>query len=232
MTQSSTARPVPAVPRPAPDKAAGRPTPSLLIADCEFIKPTRSARELCILETLAQDGSLSQQKLGQSSFLSGAMVNQYLRTLQQKGLVRFVPADNKSYTYEPTEAGEDLRRSRYAAYSSELVRLYSALKGCIREKVGSLETKGIRKIALFGASETGEVVLSALADSQFDVLAVVDNDPEKQGKMFKGHVICSPEALHYLPIQAVVITSFGHQDAIYAQIAPLAADKGMEVMKL
>ena len=101
--------------------------------------------------------------------------------------MRFVPADNKSYTYEPTEAGEDLRRSRYAAYSSELVRLYSALKGCIREKVASLETKGIRKIALFGASETGEVVLSALADTQFDVLAVVDNDPEKQGKMFKGH---------------------------------------------
>lgn len=231
MTHSSTARPLHETERPA-KKPTARRKPSLLIADCEFIKPTRIARELFILETLALDSSLSQHKLGQSSFLSGAMVNQYLRALQDKGLIRFVPVGNKAYTYEPTEEGAALRRSMFAAYSGELVRLYSALKRCILEKVSCLESKGIQKIALFGASETCEVVLSALAESHLDVVAVVDNDPEKQGKMFKGHAICSPEVLQYLPIQAVVITSFGHQDEIYEQIAPLATGKGMEVMKL
>lgn len=231
MTHGATARPLTDADQTAKKSTAKR-KPSLLIADCEFIKPTRIARELFILETLALDSSQSQHKLGQSSFLSGAMVNQYLRALQDKGLIRFVPVGNKAYTYEPTEEGAALRRSMFAAYSGELVRLYSALKRCILEKASCLTAKGIRKIALFGASETGEVVLSALAESDFDVVAVVDNDPEKHGKMFKGHVVCSPEVLSYIPIQAVVITSFGHQDEIYAQIAPLAKSKGMEVMKL
>lgn len=231
MTHGSTARSLDEAQRPA-KKPTVRRKPSLLIADCEFIKPTRIARELFILETLALDSSLSQHKLGQSSFLSGAMVNQYLRTLQEKGLIRFVPAGNKAYSYEPTEEGAKLRRSMFAAYSGELVRLYSALKRCIQEKVSGLSAKGIHKVALFGASETGEVVLSALAETSLDVVAVVDNDPEKHGKAFKGHIICSPEVLGYIPIQAVVITSFGHQDEIYTQIAPLAASKGMEVMKL
>ena len=231
MARESTARHLDAATGPV-KKTPSRRKPSLLIAECEFIKPTRIARELFILETLALDSSLSQHKLGESSFLSGAMINQYLRTLQDKGLIRFVPSGNKSYNYEPTEAGAALRRSMFAAYSGELVRLYSALKRCILEKVSCLESKGIRKIALFGASETGEVVLSALAESSFDVVAVVDNDTAKHGKPFKGHIICSPEVLQYIPTEAVVITSFGHQDEIYAQIAPLATSKGMEVMKL
>jgi len=230
MAHGSTARPL-KMAASTVKKTAPRRKPSLLIADCEFIKPTRIARELFILETLALDSSLSQHKLGESSFLSGAMVNQYLRNLQDKGLIRFVPTGNKTYSYEPTEEGAALRRSMFAAYSGELVRLYSALKRCILEKVSCLEAKGIRKIALFGASETGEVALAALAESPFDVVAVVDNDPEKHGKFFKGHIVCAPEALQYIPIEAVVITSFGHQDEIYAQIAPLASRKGMEVLK-
>lgn len=227
-----------AVARPLADAAknAKKPTPkrrpTLLIADCEFIKPTRIARELFLLETLALDSTQSQHKLGQSSFLSGAMVNQYLRALQDKGLIRFVPVGNKGYAYEPTEEGAALRRSMFAAYSGELVRLYSALKRCIQEKLTPLAGKGVRKIALFGASETCEVVLSALAEADFDVVAVVDNDTQKHGTMFKGHVVCAPEVLSYLPVQAVVITSFGHQDEIFTQLAPLASGKGMEVIKL
>ena len=176
---------------------------------------------------------MAQSKAGKNTIPSVraafSMVNQYLRALQDKGLIRFVPVGNKGYAYEPTEEGAALRRSMFAAYSGELVRLYSALKRCIQEKVSGLAAQGIRKIALFGASETCEVVLSALAESHFDVVAVVDNDTQKQGTMFKGHAVCAPEVLSYLPIQAVVITSFGHQDEIFTQLAPLASDKGMRI---
>jgi len=204
----------------------------MIIHDREYIKPSRVARVLSLLEALASDSGLSQQELGQRSFLSGAMVNQYLREMQQQGLIRFVPENSKSYRYVLTEKGEAERRNMFSSYSSELVRLYSSLKKVLVDKLRGLQQKGIRKVALFGASETCEVALSALNGSSFEVVTVVDNDPEKHGKLFHGQIICSPAVLENAHCQAIIVTSFGFQDEICDQVASVAKRKGMEIIRL
>lgn len=204
----------------------------MIIQDREYIKPSKVARVLSILQALSVNSDLSQQELGRRSGLSGAMVNQYLRELAGQGLVRFVPANGKSFRYLLTDQGEDARRRMFATYSSELVRLYSSLKQSIQEKLQYLQAKGLRKVVLFGASETCEVALSALRQSSFEVVALVDNDPEKFGTVFHGQVVTSPRILEDLPCQAVIITSFGRQDEICKQIAPLARTSAMEIVRL
>ena len=131
-----------------------------------------------------------------------------------------------------TSGGEKSRRQMFSDYSSETIRLYTNVKDFILSKLRSLERRGRKKIALFGASETCEVVLSALRDTGFLVVAVVDNDPDKHGTLFHGYVISSPLVLEHVDCQCVVITSFGRQDEIYQQLQPVSQKCGLEIVRL
>jgi len=187
---------------------------------------------LAILDSLSQDSALSQFELGKRLKLSGAMVNQYLRQLQEQNLIEFRPVNGKSYRYVLTSGGEKSRRQMFSDYSSETVRLYTNIKDLILAKLRALEPCGTRKIALFGASETCEVVLSALQGTSFQVVAVVDNDPEKHGSLFHGHVIFSPLVLEHVECQSVIITSFGRQDEIHQQLQSVSQRRGLEIVRL
>lgn len=204
----------------------------MLLADGKYIKPSKETRVLAILDSLSQDSALSQFELGRRLKLSGAMVNQYLKLLQEKNLIEFRPVNGKSYRYVLTSGGEKSRRKMFSDYSSETIRLYTNIKDFILSKLRSLELRGRKKIALFGASETCEVVLSALRDTGFQVVAIVDNDVDKHGALFHGYVISSPVVLDQVDCQAVVITSFGRQDEIYQQLQPVSSKRGLETVRL
>jgi len=196
----------------------------MIINGRTYFKPSKQARVLSLLDSLAWDTGLSQQELGRRTHLSGAMANQYLKKMREEDFVRFEPVNGKSFRYVLTPAGEEERRRMFARYSSEIVRIYTALKQSIKKRMDVLLKKGVTKISLFGASETCEVVLSAIGDSRFHVVAVVDNDPEKHGKLFHGHVISPPHVLETISCQVVVVTSFGRQREIYEQLASFHKD--------
>lgn len=204
----------------------------MLLADGKYIKPSKETRVLAILDSLAQDSALSQYELGRRLKLSGAMVNQYLKLLQEQNLIEYRPVNGKSYRYVLTSGGERSRRQMFSDYSSETIRLYTNIKDFILSKLLMLERRGRRKISLFGASETCEVVLSALRDTGFKVVTVVDNDAAKHGVVFHGYVISSPLVLDHVDCQAVVITSFGRQDEIHQQLQPVSARRGLEIVRL
>jgi DNA-binding MarR family transcriptional regulator len=205
---------------------------NMLLADGKYLKPSKETRVLAILDSLAQDSALSQYELGRRLKLSGAMVNQYLKLLQEQNLIEYRPVNGKSYRYVLTSGGEKSRRQMFSDYSSETIRLYTNIKDFILSKLLMLERRGRRKISLFGASETCEVVLSALRDTGFQVVTVVDNDAAKHGVVFHGYVISSPLVLEHVDCQAVVITSFGRQDEIHKQLQPVAARRGLEIVRL
>jgi len=203
----------------------------MLITDGLYLKPSKSSRVLAILDALSRDSNLSQFELGRQLNLSGAMVNQYLKQLQTDGLVEFLPVNGKSYRYSLTDEGQQSRRRMFSDYSSETVRLYSTIKEYVLEKLQRLEDKRERKLALFGASETCEVVLSALRDTPFKVVALLDNDSVKQGQIFNGHVVSAPHVLEQVDCDAVVITSFGKQSEIYEQLKPYSDKRGFQIVR-
>lgn len=206
-------------------------TTGMLITDGVYLKPSKNSRVLAILDTLSRDSSISQFELGRQLNLSGAMVNQYLKQLQSDGLVEFLPVNGKSYRYSLTDEGQQSRRKMFSAYSSETVRLYSTIKDFVLDKLEVLEVEGKRRLALFGASETCEVVLSALRDSRFQVVTLLDNDSAKQGQIFNGHVVSAPHVLDQVDCDAVVITSFGKQGEIYEQLKPYSEKRGFQIVR-
>lgn len=213
-----------------PELAANE-SKGMLITDGMYLKPSKSTRVLAILEALKRDSSLSQFELGKRLNLSGAMVNQYLKQLQESGLVEFLPVNGKSYRYALTDEGLQSRREMFSDYSSETVRLYTTIKEFVLEQLKSLGDEGKKRLALFGAAETCEVVLSALRDTDFKVMILLDNDPRKQGQFFNGHVVSSPQVLDQVDCDAVVITSFGKQAEIYEQLKPYAEKRGFQIVR-
>jgi len=203
----------------------------MLITDGYYLKPSKSTRVLAILDALSRDSSLSQFELGKQLHLSGAMVNQYLKQLQSEGLVEYLPVNGKSYNYALTDQGQRSRQQMFSDYSSETVRLYSTIKEFVLDKLKCLEEAGKCELALFGASETCEVVLSALRDTPFKIKALLDNDTNKQGQIFNGHVVSAPHVLDQMNCDAVVITSFGKQGEIYEQLKPYSDKRGFQIVR-
>jgi len=203
----------------------------MLITDGLYLKPSKSTRVLAILDALSRDSSLSQFELGKKLNLSGAMVNQYLKQLQSMGLVEFLPVNGKSYRYALTDRGQQSRREMFSDYSSETVRLYTTIKDFVLDKLSGLREQGKRRLALFGAAETCEVVLSALRYTDFKVMGLLDNDKRKQGQIFNGHVVSAPHVLDHVDCDAVVITSFGKQTEIYEQLKPYSEKRGFQIVR-
>lgn len=201
------------------------------LADGKYLKPSKETRVLAILDSLATESDLSQYELGRRLKLSGAMINQYLNSLQSERLVEFLPVNGKSFRYVLTPDGDAMRRRMFSDYSSETIRLYSTVKSFIQNRLRGLKPRGVKRLALFGASETCEVVLSALRESDFIVVALLDNDPAKHGRNFHGHVVAHPQVLESLRCDAVVVTSFGKQDEIYEQLKPLCESRGIDIMR-
>ena len=204
----------------------------MFLSHKHFHKPSIEARILSILNSLAESDTLSQSEIGQRSGLSSAMVNQYLKELQSREFVRFERINGKSFRYVLTTAGEQERQTLFSAYSAETIQIYSALKQVIHEKLRRLRDQKVRKLVLFGASETCEVVLSAMRDDPFEIVALLDNDPEKQGRMFHGYVVSPPALLDNITCDAVLITSFGEREVIRKQLEPVSRQKQIRVVGL
>lgn len=204
----------------------------MLILDNHYFKPTTRLRTLALLEAVASDGRVSQQDLGQCTAMSIAMVNQYIREMDAKKLIRCEPVNGKSYRYLLTEDGQRARREFFGQYCAEIVQSYTTLKNMVQEHLAPLAERGLLRLALYGASETCEVVLSSLTGSDFSVVAILDSDPAKQGRSFHGHVVSPPETLSGLACDAVVITSFGRQEEIFQHLARLATPQHMEIVRL
>ncbi|MFW5488774.1 MAG: winged helix-turn-helix transcriptional regulator [Desulfovibrio sp.] len=197
-----------------------------------FFKPGKDTRVLSLLEGIHTSGRTSQNELGTKADLSGAMVNKYIKDLQAGGLVNPIPINGKCFEYQLTAKGETARNQMMGQYCAEIVRIYSSLKQSLLSKFEDLHKNGATTLALFGASETCEIVYNALKDTNFRIATVVDNDPQKQGEPFFGHIIASPEVLAHIRCDAVIITSFGKQEEIYEHCLKFQAQQTFNIIRL
>lgn len=208
------------------------PSRQMTIETKRYFKPSKEARVLSVLDSLSRDSSVTQQELGRRMNISGAMVNQYLREIQDSGYVEFRPLNGKSFRYMLTGSGDRKRQEMFSEYASETVQVYTDFKNLLLGKLSTLEERGIERIVLFGASETCEVLLSALYGTTFAVVALLDSDAAKHGRLFHGHVISPPEILPHINCEAVVISSFGRQEEIHQQIQDICQSRNLEIVRL
>lgn len=196
-----------------------------------FLTPTKTFRRLSVLLAIHDSSQISQHKMARITHLSSSMVNNYVKELQEEGLIRVSGNTNRTQTYHLTSSGRDLLLSLLLSYSTEIIQLYGGAKREIAKRLQGMHEEGIRTVALFGAAETAEVVLAAIKETPLTVTAVVDSDFSKQGKVFSGFTVQKPDRLSQIAADAVVITSFAKQEEIHDFVRQVVGER-LEVVKL
>lgn len=200
-------------------------------ASLKFLRPTKIMRELFVLLSLEETQQLSQHQLARKIGVSSSMAHNYMRTLMDQGLVTASGQTNRCMRYAVTSRGNDRKAHLMSGYSKEIARLYSIAKQEVEGRLHELFNQGLKTVVLFGAAETGELVLSAAKTTPMRIVGWVDNDVTKHGKRFGELQVSSPAIIEALRPDGVVIASSGQTEEIHYQLRNLA-QKGITVATL
>lgn len=205
--------------------------PAPFLERATFLSPARPLRELWLLMALGHDEHSSQHRLARRVGLSPARVNEYLRDLEERGWVAREGDTNRTIRYHLTDDGRAARRDAFLSFCGEMVRLYGHTKLPFRAALSELAARGYKRLVLFGAAETCEMVAAAARGLPVEVAGIVDGDPSRIGTWVGGHRVEAPSAIPALEPDAVLITSFGARHAIYESIRGLEG-RGIAVRQL
>ncbi len=184
----------------------------------EYLSPAKEFRRLSILLAIHNAPHASQKKIAHSTRLSSSMVNNYIKDLKRDDLLIVSGDTNRTQSYHLTPSGYKTLTDSLLSYSAEIVQIYGAVKREIANILNGFHKEGFKKIVLFGAAETAEVVYAAVKETPLIITGVVDNDESKIGKPFNGFFIQPPEKLKELNPDAVLITSYAKQEEIQKYI--------------
>lgn len=185
-------------------------------------------KELLILSAIEKKPDVSQNKLAREVGLTPSMVNNYIRDLSEEQLISIKGKTNRTMSYNITPKGLQEKTSLLVAYTLETTGLYQDAKQEFAQKLQAIYDEGIHNAVLFGAGETAEIIYNASKSKDLEIIGIVDNDPDKQGKLFGNLVIQPPAFIERINPDAVIIASVGRQDEIYEQIHSLS-NKGIVI---
>lgn len=89
-----------------------------------FLGPTKESRRLSILLTIYHNPSVSQHQIGKLNDLSSAMVNNYVKELQNSGFLLISGDTNRTQTYHLTSPGIEELKKLLHLYSAEINKMY------------------------------------------------------------------------------------------------------------
>jgi len=196
--------------------------------ELKFFKSSPLLKRMLILTAIEENPHISQNNLAEEVGLTSSMVNNYIRELSKKGMISIKGKTNRTMSYNLTPKGLKEKMSLLIAYTIEITELYQDAK---QEFAGTLQEvydEGIHNVVLFGAGETAEILYNASKSLDLEIIGIVDNDPEKQGKLFGNLVVQPPGFIERIKPDGVIIASIGRQDEIYEQISPLTV-KGISI---
>ena len=183
----------------------------------KFFSPTSELKELLLLQHIEKNPDTTQKEIARVIDGAPSMVNVYIDNLEEKNYMVRDYKSAKIVYYNITSEG--VKRKNYLAitYFHELLKLYRLAEENIENFLIRLEDKGYRNILVYGAGEVAETILGIIkgrTDKPLKVLALIDDDEERQGKELLGYKIISREEIKEYEHDGVVITSYTFEDDI------------------
>ena len=188
-------------------------------------------KRLLILTAVEKNPTISQHTLAHEVGLTSSMVNNYIRDLSKEALIKIKGRTNRTMTYNLTAKGFKEKMSLLVAYNLETTALYMDAKQEFAHRLQEIYDEGVHRAVLFGAGETAEILYNASKSLALEIIGIVDNDPDKQGKSFANLIVEPPHRIERIKPDGVIIASIGRQDEIYILIKSLEA-KGVRVKKI
>ncbi|MCK9223733.1 MAG: winged helix-turn-helix domain-containing protein [Candidatus Muirbacterium halophilum] len=186
--------------------------------DLKFLKPSPEMRELMILSQFEKKTSISQSTIAKYLGISVAMINKYISRFADEEIILIEGDTNRNTEYLLTVKGYERLRFLLNSYMIETVRLYKDAKKEFVHKFESLIKRNISKVIFYGAGETAEIAMTVALEIGLRVVAVIDQEKNKQGKTVNGVLVVSPAMLNSIDFEAIIISSYGFVDEIYEKV--------------
>lgn len=191
------------------------------MSDNSFFKQTPLYKEFVILDLIEKEKKITQRVMSKFLEISVSMVNSYLANFEQEGYIRRKYVNSKTVTYHITHKGMDRKKILNIGFLKASQKIYYLAKENITTFLDQIVNKGFKSIILYGAGEVAEILLQTIKtdyNSKLVVLAVVDDDTEKQGKYFLGEIIRNSEVIRESSFDGILISSYTNQNIIETKL--------------
>lgn len=182
-----------------------------------FFSPTKTLKEMLLLQHIEENPNTTQKGIARAVGGAPSTVNEYMEDLEERNLLIRDYKSAKVVHYNITPKG--IKRKRYLSitYFHELLELYRLAEENIEKFLVGLEDKGYENILIYGAGEVAQTILGILkyrTDKSLKVVALIDDDKDRQDTEMLGYKIISREKIKDYKHDGVVITSYTFEDEI------------------
>lgn len=194
----------------------------------KFFNPTSELKELLLLQHIEKNPDTTHKEIAKVIGGAPSMVNVYIDNLEEKGqLIREYKSAKVVY-YNITPEGIKRKNYLLITYMRELIDLYKLAKSNVEIFLKDVEDKGYKNILLYGAGEVAETIIGVIRDkdnASLNIIGIVDDDIEKQDKMFLNYKVISRKEIKDYNHNAIIITSYTFEDDITKNLDELQYDK-------
>ncbi|HCI29393.1 MAG TPA: winged helix-turn-helix domain-containing protein [Fervidobacterium sp.] len=171
----------------------------------EFFEYSPTYRQMMILQALSENISI-QSEIALRAGIVPSLVNKYLKTFLEKGLV-----EKDKSRYKLTNDGLVELNYLRLAYLSEISELYKSIELKFQDLF--LKLTGKRDIAIYGAGVVGRMIERLITSrSSFNVVSFIDDNKEKIGTRIEGIPVLPLNSV--LHVDAVIIASFKNAEVM------------------
>ena len=185
----------------------------------EFLRPTGRLHRLFLLSRLSRESTVSQRRLAQQVGVSVSVANTYLAGFADCGWTVTNPRNRRDFNYSLTEDGDAHLNHELLSY----VREVFVLSHAVRSEIGSflnglLVERGVRRLSIYPAGTVAALVLQALDHTDVEVVALVDDDPNRRAQSVSGYVVTLPEHLRDVDFDAILVATYRHREKVLARL--------------
>lgn len=119
----------------------------------------------------------------------------------------------------------------YCSKASALDHVYPGLSALLEQKLLKDNCRKNRTI-IFGGGEHTERLIKVIDNKSFNIIGIVDNDPNKQGSYIMGYRIFHPNEILLLNPDIIIISSFAYEKEIHKQIESLCNENNIRLYSI
>lgn len=193
-----------------------------------FFKPTPLHKEFLLLQMIEKNPNVTQRDIASAIGVSPAMVNKYLDEYENKGLIKRSYESIKVVKYYITEEGSSRKKLLNIRYLESALDVYNDAKDDCYRFFESIISKGYKNILFYGAGEVAEIMLTVInndKDIDLNVLAIIDDDINKQNKTLINKAIISLEEASNYNYDAILISTYNNSSKLYKKLLKLNYDE-------
>jgi DNA-binding MarR family transcriptional regulator len=179
---------------------------------------------LGLLESVERDGAQSQRKLASELGIALGLVNAYLKRCVKKGLLKVSEAPARRYAYYLTPQGFAEKSKLTVDYLSYSFLFFRQARADCTQILRLAKERGVRRIALAGASDLAEIVRLCALESDIEIVAIVD--PRAPAPEIIGIAVTATFDATSAQIDAVVVTDmYNSRETYSAAVEKFGASK-------